>query len=135
MSNFFRQGFFGGGFPGGHEEDSEPQEVDNKKLYEVLGVEQKATTNEIKTAFRKLAMQHHPDKGGDQEKFKEMNAAYEILSNEEKRKIYDTHGFEGLKTGGMASGGFGDIFDIFFNGNKKWKNERDSPIETNCQTS
>lgn len=114
--SFFRQGFFGGGFPGHDDEDSHPQEVDNKKLYEVLGVDQKATADEIKKAFRKLAIQHHPDKGGDSEKFKEINAAYEILSNEEKRGIYDKYGFEGLKNGGMGSGGFGDIFDIFFGG-------------------
>lgn len=114
--SFFRQGFFGGGFPGHDDEDSQPQEVDNKKLYEVLGVDQKATQEEIKKAFRRLAIQHHPDKGGDSEKFKEINAAYEILSNEEKRGIYDKHGFEGLKNGGMGAGGFGDIFDIFFGG-------------------
>ena len=83
MSHFFKQGFFGGGFPGGFsEEDHEPQEIENKKLYEVLGLSQSATQDEIKRAFRKLAIQHHPDKGGDQELFKEINAAYEILSNE-----------------------------------------------------
>ena len=114
--SFFRQGFFGGGFPGGEEEDSTPQEVDNKKLYDVLGIDLKATPEEVRKAFRKLAIQHHPDKGGDSEKFKEINAAYEILSNEEKRQIYDKHGFEGLKSGGMGAGGFGDIFDIFFGG-------------------
>lgn len=114
--SFFRQGFFGGGFPGEPDEDEAPKEIDNKKLYEVLGVDQKATQDEIKKAFRKLAIQHHPDKGGDQEKFKEINAAYEILSNEEKRQTYDKYGFEGLKTGGMGASGFGDIFDIFMGG-------------------
>ena len=117
MSHFFKQGFFGGGFPGGFsEEDHEPQEIENKKLYEVLGLSQSATQDEIKRAFRKLAIQHHPDKGGDQELFKEINAAYEILSNEEKRQIYDKHGLEGLKNGGMGASGFGDIFDLFTGG-------------------
>ena len=132
--SFFNRGFFGGaggfpgqGFPGGEDEDSGPQEVDNKKLYEVLGVEQKATGEEIRKAFRKLAIQHHPDKGGDSEKFKEINAAYEILSNDEKRTTYDKFGFEGLKNGGMGSGGFGDIFDIFFNGGGRQRGPRETP--------
>lgn len=125
--SFFNRGFFGGqGFPQ-HEEEESHQEVDNKKLYEVLGVEQKATQDEIKKAFRKLAIQHHPDKGGDSEKFKEINAAYEILSNEEKRATYDKYGFEGLKSGGMGAGGFGDIFDIFFGGHG---GRRGGPRET-----
>jgi len=131
--SFFNQGFFGGrgfpgGFPGGQEEEDEApaQEIDNKKVYEVLGVDQKATTEEIKKAFRKLAIQHHPDKGGDTEKFKEINAAYEILSNEEKRNTYDKYGLEGLKNGGMGAGGFGDFMDIFFGGNRN-RGPRETP--------
>lgn len=71
--------FGGGGFPfggmgGGFEEmgggrSGPPKEVDNKKYYELLGVEKTATTDEIKKAFRKLALKHHPDRGGDKEKF------------------------------------------------------------------
>lgn len=71
--------FGGGGFPfggmgGGFEEmgggrRGPPKEVDNKKFYELLGVEKTATTDEIKKAFRKLALKHHPDRGGDKEKF------------------------------------------------------------------
>lgn len=125
--SFFRQGFFGGGFPGQEEEDSPSGEIDNKKLYEVLGLETKATQEEIKKAFRKLAMQHHPDRGGDGEKFKEINAAYEILSNEEKRQTYDKFGFDGLKNGGMGSSGFGDIFDIFFRGHEKGSRQKETP--------
>lgn len=101
------------------DEDSGPAEVDNKKLYDVLGLSQKATPEEIRRAFKKLALETHPDKGGDSEKFKEVNAAYEILSKPEKREIYDKHGFEGLKNNGAGAGGFGDIFDIFFNGRGK----------------
>ena len=93
-----------------------PEEVDNKKLYEVLGVDQKATQNEVRKAFKKLAIKHHPDRGGDSEKFKEINAAYEVLSDPEKRELYDKYGLEGLKNQGMESEGFGDIFDIFFGG-------------------
>ena len=74
-----------------------------------------------------MARQHHPDKGGDQEKFKEINAAYEILSNEEKRKIYDQYGFEGLKSGGLGQSGFGDIFDIFFGHHRQQSGPRETP--------
>ena len=119
MANFFKEHFFGGGgegFGGGFGGGQEEKEIDNKKLYEVLGVTNSATQTEIKKAFKKLAIKHHPDRGGDAEKFKECNAAYEVLSDPEKRKTYDQYGFDGLKNGGMASGGFGDIFDIFFNG-------------------
>ena len=112
MAGFFNRGFFGN--LGGEEEDASPTEVDNKKLYEVLQIPQNASADDIKKAFRKAAKEHHPDKGGDSEKFKEVNAAYEVLSDPEKRKIYDKYGFKGLKNGGMESGGFGDIFDIFF---------------------
>lgn len=59
----------------------------------------------------------HPDKGGDPEKFKKLNEAYEILSNPEKRDVYDRYGLEGLKEGGGGSGGNPfDIFETFFGG-------------------
>lgn len=86
--------------------------VDTTKFYEVLGVQKTATTDEIKKAFRKLALKAHPDKGGDPEKFKDISVAYEVLSDPEKRKLYDQHGEEGVRDGGGASG-FGDIFDLF----------------------
>lgn len=54
------------------------EEVDNESLYEALGVEKTATMNEIRKAFKKLALKHHPDRGGDPEKFKEINAAKEV---------------------------------------------------------
>jgi curved DNA-binding protein CbpA len=53
--------------------------------------------NDIRKAYRKLALVHHPDRGGDAEKFKEITFAYEVLSNEEKRGLYDKHGLKGLK--------------------------------------
>ena len=106
--------FFSGGFHGAHQQ--EPEEVDNSKLYEVLGVEKNADQKSIKKAYRKLAMKHHPDKGGDPEKFKEINGAHEVLSNPEKRELYDKYGPDGLRQGGGGGGGMGDIFEMFFGG-------------------
>lgn len=62
--------------------------------YEILGVDEKATQKEIKKAYRNLALKNHPDKGGDADKFKEIQQAYEILSDEEKRHNYDEYGSE-----------------------------------------
>lgn len=110
--------FFGGGF-GGQERFSSQQpkpEADTTKLYEALGVEKTANQKTIKKAYRKMALKHHPDRGGNADKFKEVNAAYEILSNDEKRKVYDKYGLEGLKQGGMGGGEMSDIFEMFFNG-------------------
>ncbi len=79
----------------------------SKDYYSLLGVSKNATDDEIKKAYRKLAHQHHPDKkGGDEAKFKEINAAYQILSNKEKRAQYDQFGstFEDAAHGG--AGGF-----------------------------
>lgn len=56
------------------------KEIDNESLYKALGVEKTATMSEIKKSFRKLALKHHPDRGGDPEKFKEINAAKEVIS-------------------------------------------------------
>lgn len=98
-----------------------------RDYYEVLGVSKSADATEIKKAYRKLAMKYHPDKNqGDkeaEEKFKEINEAYEVLSDETKRKNYDQFGHEGVNGqgfggaggfGGQGFGGFDDIFgDIF----------------------
>lgn len=114
MFNFFGDGgFHGHGGHGGRASREEP--VDTTKLYEILGVSKTATSNEIKKAFRKLAVKHHPDKGGDPEKFKEISKAHEILSDEDKRKLYDQGGEKGVEQGG-AGGGHGDIFSSFFGG-------------------
>lgn len=97
-----------------------------RDYYEVLGVSRDATEEQIKKAFRKLAFQYHPDHNHDhgaEAQFKEVNEAYEILSDSEKRHAYDRYGhtgaadlggFEGFNFGGM--GGVGDIFEAFFGG-------------------
>ena len=109
----------------------------SKDYYNILGVSKGASQEEIKRAFRKLAHKHHPDKkGGDENKFKEINEAYQVLSDEKKRQQYDQFGqtfesaqsqggfsgFEGFRDFSSFAGGFGnssgngfeDIFsDIF----------------------
>jgi len=92
-------------------------EVNNKKYYELLGVPTIASKDEIKKAYRKLAVKLHPDKGGDEEKFKEVTRAFEVLSDDEKRRVYDEYGEEGLSQQGLgASMNAEDIFEAFFGG-------------------
>ena len=79
-------------------------------------VEKTADAKEIKKAYRKLAVKHHPDKGGDEQKFKEINGAYEILSDPEKRSKYDKYGLEGLEEGAGGPGGAEDLFAAMFGG-------------------
>ncbi len=76
--------------------------------YKILGVAKNASIEEIKKAFYKLAHKYHPDKGGDEKKFKEINQAYQILSNKEKRAQYDKYGqvFEGAQHKGFQQAGF-----------------------------
>lgn len=82
--------------------------------YKILGVSRDASADEIKKAFRKLARTNHPDAGGDEEKFKEINEAYEVLSDDKKRKLYDQYGTanENQIPRGW-SGGAVDMGDIF----------------------
>ncbi len=84
--------------------------------YEILGISKTATKEEIKKAYRRLAMKYHPDKNpGDkeaEEKFKLINEAYQVLSDDEKRAIYDRYGKEGLEGRGYKTD-FSDIFDMF----------------------
>jgi DnaJ-class molecular chaperone len=88
-----------------------------KDYYKILGVERNASEEDIKKAFRKLAHQHHPDKkGGDSEKFKEVNEAYTVLSDKQKRQQYDTFGQAGAGfggTGGFNASDFGFDFSGF----------------------
>jgi len=107
--------------------------------YKILGVSKSASSDEIKKAYRKLALEHHPDKGGDEAEFKKINEAYQVLSDPQKRAQYDrfgSNGFQGAGTGGFGGrqsggfdfggqdfefnfgsmGGLGDIFSDFFSG-------------------
>ena len=103
-----------GGMPG---RNNNSANVDTTKLYETLGVEKDADEKEIKKAYRKLAIIHHPDKGGDEHKFKEVSAAYEILSDAKKRELYDNYGLEGVENGGgVGAAGGEDLFSMFFGG-------------------
>lgn len=94
--------------------------VKDTKLYDILGVTPEATPQEIKKAYRKMALKYHPDKNPDDpDKFKEISAAFEVLSDEKKKGIYDKYGEEGLKegAGGDMHSPF-DIFDMFFGGGR-----------------
>jgi len=114
--------FGGGGFPfpgmegpGGHGGKGGGRgNADTTKFYKLLAVDKNANEADIKKAYRKLAVKHHPDKGGDPEKFKEITRAYEVLSDSEKRSKYDRFGEEGLE--GDGGGDATDIFDAFFGG-------------------
>ena len=99
--------------------------VSKRDYYDILGVEKEASDEDLKKAYRRLARQHHPDlhtgdhqKKAAEEKFKEINEAYEILSNQEKRKRYDAFGHAGAQPGAdgfdFGRGGFGDVFNDIF---------------------
>jgi molecular chaperone DnaJ len=96
-----------------------------RDYYEVLGLPRDASSEDVKKAFRKLAFQYHPDRNHDNgasDKFKEINEAYEVLSDTDKRAAYDRYGHNGAENlfgrgfEGFDMGGFGDIFEAFFGG-------------------
>jgi molecular chaperone DnaJ len=128
----------------------------SKDFYEVLGVSKDASDDEIKKAYRKLAHKYHPDKqDGDEEKFKEINEAYQVLSDKAKRQQYDQfgqtfdgaggpggagQGFEGFDfggfQGGFSAGGFEDIFsDIFGGGAAKGGKQAGRDIQVDTEIS
>ncbi|NWF89490.1 MAG: molecular chaperone DnaJ [Ignavibacteriaceae bacterium] len=91
--------------------------MSKRDYYEVLGVDRNASKDDLKKAYRKLAMQYHPDRNPNnkeaEEKFKEAAEAYEVLSDDEKKARYDRFGHEGMRASGTGSPGFNDINDIF----------------------
>jgi molecular chaperone DnaJ len=120
-----------------------------KNYYETLGIDKKASQDDIKKAFRKLAQKHHPDKGGDEAKFKEITEAYSVLGDEKRRREYDNYGqsfnggaggnpFGGFDFSGFNQGGvefdFSDLFgggfaDIFGGGSPRVRRGRDISID------
>ncbi|GAB6027861.1 hypothetical protein CHUAL_002079 [Chamberlinius hualienensis] len=93
-----------------------------KDYYRILGVSKGATDEEIKKAYRKMALRYHPDKNkaaGSEEKFKEIAEAYEVLSDKRKRDIYDQYGEEGLKGGVPGNGPDGANFSYSFHGDPR----------------
>ncbi len=128
-----------------------------RDYYEILGVKKDASADEIKKAFRRAATQHHPDRGGDETKFKELNEAYEVLKDDAKRKRYDQFGHAGVggAAGGNPFGGFGgygqgqnvnfdfgdlglgDIFSSFFGGQQTSgrRQQRGRDVETRVEIS
>jgi len=125
----------------------------SKDYYKILGVEKNASKEEIKKAFRKLAHQYHPDKKeGNADKFKEVNEAYSVLSDETKRNQYDAYGqtfsgasgsgfegFQGFDFSNFKNGGvefdLGDIFGDFFGGGVRNKNKRGRDISMDIELS
>ena len=125
--------------------------MSKRDYYEVLGIKKDASPDEIKKAFRKLAVQYHPDKeGGDEAKFKEVNEAYEVLKDSEKRQRYDQFGHAGVGGGGgnpfegfssqgfnfdFGDGGLGDIFSQFFGGGQRGGPRRGRDVEVSLTLS
>jgi len=107
-----------GGFSSGFGKPKPKKDVDTTKYYKILGVDKNASKDEIKKAYRTLVRTKHPDKGGSEEEFQNIQLAYDTLSDENKRKVYDEYGEEGIKEG-MTGEEPKDIFDLFTGGGRK----------------
>jgi molecular chaperone DnaJ len=95
-----------------------------ENYYEVLGVNENATSDEIKKSYRKLAMEHHPDKGGNEEKFKKISEAYEVIGDENKRIQYDN---QRKNPFGNMNGGFNPFEDLFNNFSNRNQTRQTAP--------
>ena len=105
--------------------------VISTELYDILGVNTNASEKEIKKAYHKKSLVEHPDKGGNEENFKKINGAYEILKDSEKKQIYDKYGNEGLLNGVKSPENmFGNFFNNMFNNsfNNMFNNNKNSNI-------
>lgn len=134
--------------------------MSKRDYYELLGLDKDASNDEIKKTFRRLAVKHHPDQGGDETKFKELNEAYEVLKDSSKRQRYDQFGHAGVGTSASSDGpaggnpfagyggqgqsvnfdfgdlGLGDILGSFFGGGQAGpKKARGQDIETAIELS
>lgn len=103
------------------------KEIDNKGFYDLLGVGKNANETELKKAYRKKALKEHPDKGGDPEKFKDIQKAYETLNDPQKRAAYDKYGEDAFKKGGSGPNPE-DMFNTMFNKTKEGPKKTKSVI-------
>ena len=103
---------------------------DPKDFYKLLGISKTATADEIKKAYRRKAIEKHPDQGGNSEEFAKINEAYSILSDTSKRSMYDQYGAEGVSDQGAGSPGFNpeDIFSQFFGGQQRQQQAAAEPV-------
>lgn len=101
----------------------------------MLGVNPEATDAEIKKAFRKLSIKHHPDKGGDKVIFQQVQRAYEVLSNEELRMVYDHAGHEGVDQHEKGANAPASPFDAFFGGGGRQNQNRGPDFRVETQVS